>query len=200
MSFYLMRRLRKKHQFLQYLPSIILVVSMVAYYGKEHLYFNNGAGGVGWQIGQPFANLGNSFPTRSLSQLQSFALELVNRDRRLNGLPPLQEKPLINQVAQSHAEDMLNRNYYDHITPEGKTPTDRFNDRGGQGGIGENIMYQESYPGTVLNYGLLEKFQKSWMYSDGHRDNLLNPDYQYFGFGIVRDPITQKVYAVQNFQ
>ncbi len=195
-----MRRLRKKSNFFKNLISIVFIVAIMISYLKDELYFENGTGGITWQIGKPLANLSNSFSTRSRSELQDFALELVNRDRLRNGLSPLTANSLMNEVAQAHAQDMLNRNYYDHITPEGETPTDRFRSRGGQGGLGENIIYQDGYSGMFLNYSLLEKFQKSWMYSEGHRNNLLNPDYQYFGFGIIIEPISKKVYAVQNFQ
>ncbi|XFA73997.1 CAP domain-containing protein [Thermosynechococcaceae cyanobacterium Okahandja] len=127
------------------------------------------------------------------------ALRLVNRDRRLNGLPPLVEDTLLSQAAQLHAQDMLTRNYYAHVTPEGKTPTDRFAQLGGRGGVGENIVQLTGSIGITLNYKLIEQFQKSWMYSQGHRENLLNPEYTRFGYGIVADPSTGRAYAVQNF-
>jgi len=106
------------------------------------------------------------------------------------------------QAAQLHAEDMKARNYYDHVTPEGKTPTDRLAALGGQGGVGENIMRQEGSIGTAsrLTWGLVETYQKGWMYSDGHRANLLNPHYTKVGYGIVADPMAGRIYAVQNFQ
>ena len=71
---------------------------------------------------------------------------------------------------------------------------------GGKGGVGENIVILPRSPHFSLNYGLVERFQKSWMYSDGHRQNLLTPDYTKFGYGIATNPGTAKVYAVQNFQ
>ncbi|MCY7389947.1 MAG: CAP domain-containing protein, partial [Leptolyngbyaceae cyanobacterium CAN_BIN12] len=47
--------------------------------------------------------------------------------------------------------------------------------------------------------GLIESFQKSWMYSTGHRQNLLKPEYTRFGYGIVVEQISGRAYAVQNF-
>ena len=134
-------------------------------------------------------------PTFLVPSLHVFALELVNRDRTLNGLAPLTEP--LSHSAQLHAQDMMERGYYDHVTPEGKTPTDRF-EAGGTVGVGENIIEQKVL-GARLTCGLVEQFQKGWMYSDGHRQNLLTPEYRQFGYGIAINPVTGKMYAVQNF-
>lgn len=141
----------------------------------------------------------NAHQGRSLGEVRQLALKLVNRDRQLNGLAPLVEDSLLSQTAQGHSEDMMTRNYYAHISPEGKSPTDRFAQRGGHGGVGENIMQQTGVTGVSLNYALIERFQKGWMYSTGYRQNLLDPQYTRFGYGIVTDAITGRAYAVQNF-
>ncbi len=179
---------------------VVTVIAILVFYGKDRFYYNNGSGGTDWKIGRPTINFIDGNYTRSLPELRQQALLLVNRDRQLNGLNPLVEDSLISSTAQAHAEDMAKRNFYGHSNPEGQTPTNRYQALGGQGGVGENIVYQGSSPYIALNYGLLEKFQKSWMYSEGHRKNLLTPDYQKFGFGIAVNFNTGKVYAVQNFQ
>ena len=173
---------------------------MVIFQGRDQLYFDNGNGGNDWKIGQPQTHLFNAHQTRSLTELQTQALTLVNRDRQRNNLPPLVADPLITKTAQGHAEDMAKRNFYGHDTPEGKSPTDRYQALGGKGGVGENIVVLPRSPHFSLNYGLVERFQKSWMYSEGHRKTLLTPDYTKFGYGIATNPGTAKVYAVQNFQ
>ncbi len=166
---------------------------------KNFFYFDNGQGGNGWKIGSSTITVFNAYPSRSLAENRELALILVNRDRQLNGLSPLVEDLLLSQTAQIHAQDMLTRHYYAHITPEGKTPTDRFTILGGRGGVGENIMQMTGSTGIQMNYRLMEQFQKSWIYSQGHRANLLKPEYTRFGYGIVADSLTGSVYAVQNF-
>jgi uncharacterized protein YkwD len=184
----------------QIIAGIAVMGGMVIFQGRDHLYFDNGNGGDNWKIGSPQARIFNAHQTRSLADLQVQALTLVNRDRQLNNLPPLVADPLITKTAQGHAEDMAKRNFYGHDTPEGKSPTDRYQALGGQGGIGENIVVLPGSPYFSLNYGLVERFQKSWMYSEGHRKNLLTSNYTKFGYGITTNPRTAKVYAVQNFQ
>lgn len=128
-------------------PSLLLLGLAFPY--KNAFYFDNGSGGADWRIGKPEVTLWTAHNSRSLPELKAFALKLINRDRQLNGLTPLIEDPLLSQSAQRHAEDMKARNYYAHLTPEGKTPTDRFVAVGGKGGVGENIMLQSGSVGTA---------------------------------------------------
>lgn len=162
---------------------------------------DNGQGGLDWQIGEVQTEWTELSSNRSLPELRSYAMQLVNRDRQLNGLPPLTEDPLLSLAAQRHAEDMLTRQFYDHVNLDGQDPSDRFKAVGGQNGAGENIM-QWKLNGTGYgqpSYRLMEEFQKEWMYSDGHRQNLLLPDYKTFGYGVVISRSGQEIYAVQLF-
>ena len=162
---------------------------------------DNGQGGLDWQIGEVQAEWTELSPKRSLPELRSYARHLANRDRQLNGLLALTEDPLLSLAAQRHAEDMLTRQFYDHVNPDGQDPSDRFRVVGGQNGAGENIM-QWKLNGTGYgqhSYRLMEEFQKGWMYSDGHRQNLLLPDYKTFGYGVVISRSGQEIYAVQLF-
>ncbi|AFY29155.1 Cysteine-rich secretory protein family [Cyanobium gracile PCC 6307] len=184
---------------LQVILSVSLIVGFLLIGARDFFALENGKGGSDWRIGVSSIGVLDAHQPRSLIENRALALRLVNRDRQLNGLSPLVEDALLAQAAQLHAQDMLTRRYYAHETPEGKTPTDRFSRLGGQGGVGENIMQQTGAPGVVLSYRLIEKFQKSWMYSPGHRFNLLTPSYSRFGYGIAADPFTGRVYSVQNF-
>lgn len=136
---------------------------------------------------------------RSLPELRSFALELVNRDRTLNNLPPVQEYSALSLAAQLHAQDMFDRQYFDHISPDGKTPQDRYLAVGSSPlqVVGENIV-QNQTKGWGLTYKEAEKFQRGWMYSNGHRETLLTKEYTKFGYGMVTGA-NGRIYAVQMF-
>lgn len=188
-------------QQLKILLGVGLLVLLAVYSYPNLISFDNGSGGADWKIGKPELTFWSSNYPRSLPQLQARAVQLINRDRQLNGLAPVQADPLLMRVAQLHAEDMKARHYYAHVTPEGKTPTDRLSAAGGEGGVGENIMLQTESVGGVaplLTWGVLESFQKKWMYSPGHRANLLNAKYTKVGYGIVSS--LREIYAVQDFQ
>lgn len=159
----------------------------------------NGNGGADWKIGECKVTALNAEKLRNLPQVRKFALELVNRDRNINNLSSLQEDSLLSQAAQLHAEDMLSRRYFSHFSPEGTTPRERYLAVGGNRrlGVGENII-KDSAKGLALTYGEAENWQRSWMYSNGHRANMLTPQYRKFGYGVAGGA-DGRIYAVQMF-
>jgi len=164
---------------------------------KQGLY--NGNGGADWKIGKPKVTIWNAEQLRTLPEIRTFALDLVNRDRTLNNLQPLKPDSFLSQAAQLHAQDMLEQQYFNHISLDGKTPRDRYIAVGGSRrvGVGENIM-KDSVQGLGLTYGTVEDFQRSWMYSNSHRENLLTSEYTKFGYGMVVGKDGQ-IFAVQMF-
>jgi uncharacterized protein YkwD len=110
---------------------------------------------------------------------------LVNKERSANKLKPLVLDMKLSHVAQAHAEDMVNRQYFSHDTPEGLSPFDRM--KAAQISYmtaGENIAYWYKTPAEVM---------ASWMNSSGHRANILNSKYGKIGVGY------EKNYWVQDF-
>jgi uncharacterized protein YkwD len=164
---------------------------------KHGLY--NGNGGADWKIGKPKVTIWNAEQLRTLPELKNFALELVNRDRSINNLPPLKADSLLATAAQLHAEDMLEQKYFSHKSLDGKNPRDRYIAVGGSRriAVGENIT-RDSVQGLGLTYGTVEDFQRDWMYSNSHRENLLTARYTKFGYGIAVGKNGQ-IYAVQMF-
>jgi uncharacterized protein YkwD len=113
---------------------------------------------------------------RPRPELEKQLLQLVNRERRQRGLPPLQANPELTIVARLHSADMLQRGYFSHFTPEGLDPLDRMK----QAGIhfftgGENIAITQTL--AMAHTGL--------MHSTDHRANILNPAFGQLGIGIL---------------
>ena len=176
-----------------------LITASVIPSAKDYWYLDNGSGASDWRIGASEATGIPAHQQRTLTDSRWLALYLVNRDRKLNGLTPLVEDPLLAKAAQLHAMDMLRRKFYGHVNPDGLNPTDRFRLVGGNDGVGENITMQNQSYGITLNFRLVERFHKGWMYSKGHRENLLSTRYGRFGYGIAVDGISGRAYAVQKF-
>ena len=129
--------------------------------------------------------------------LQQLALEMVNTDRSNQGLSPLAAHPILMQVAQLHAEDMLSRGYFSHTDPDGALPGYRVEIAGGSFiTVAENI-FTISGPDADANAETVQQFQTGWMDSPGHRTNILSPSYTHFGYGIVASG--DQVYGVQLF-
>jgi uncharacterized protein YkwD len=135
----------------------------------------------------------------SLDDARKLALELVNKSRAEQKLPPLKLEPKLTKAAQTHADDMYKRNFYSHNSPEGKTVSDRFQAAGGSKWLltAENIAKCEGCR-TPLQEPLVRQMHEGWMNSPGHRANILRKGLDSLGYGVVVDT-DGKLYAVQTF-
>ncbi|MBD3310234.1 hypothetical protein GF351_03370, partial [Candidatus Woesearchaeota archaeon] len=97
------------------------------------------------------------------------------------GRSELQWSDDLYDLAMYRAEDMYDRKYFDHVTPDGKCVKDfksQFNL--GSYTIAENagaVMYGDSYGVDYASYANPKTQVDSWMESRGHRYNLLYPDH-----------------------
>ncbi len=167
-------------------------------FGRDFLFFYNGPGGDGWKIGNGGIHVFNAHFDRDLAKARERALELVNRDREANGLSPLIADPRLEETAQKHAEDMAKRDFLSNFSPEGQAPSERFAALGGQGFVAENIAVQGE--DDQLTYRRIALLEREWMYERRDRENLLNRQFNQFGFGITVDETDGEVYAVQLFR
>lgn len=106
-------------------------------------------------------------------------LSLTNTYRAKNGLPALIWDEDFAAVAQMHCDDMQARGYFDHNTPEGKTPFQRMNDYG--------IIYMSAGENIAVGYPTPEAVMEGWIASDSHRQNILNPTFKYMGVGYNKE-------------
>ena len=128
----------------------------------------------------------------------------TNEARAAAGLPPLARDARLDGIARGHAEDMAERGYFMHDSPEGLDPTDRAAAAGYAcekrvgavvwTGVGENIYMSGHAAYTVpVAAGAVD----SWMDSPGHRQNILDGRYDRLGVGVAIGG--GDFYAVQNF-
>jgi pyridoxal 5'-phosphate synthase glutaminase subunit Pdx2 len=126
-------------------------------------------------------------------------VELVNEARAANGnLPPLRRIPCAYQVsALSRHRSRHTDNYFNHDTY----------DRSGGAlqrvcGAFERMRKWYSYDAAGENiaagYGTPEEVMAGWMRSDGHRENILDPDLREIGVGYYQGAGDYGVYWVQN--
>lgn len=111
--------------------------------------------------------------------LASQLAELLNEARAEQGLAPLTRDSNVDQVATHRSQDMADRGYFSHTTPDGTTVYDELDAAGiAFTGAGE-IIAENTYPvdqaASVAAEGLLN--------SPGHRAIILDPDYTAFGVG-----------------
>ncbi|MBO1418230.1 CAP domain-containing protein, partial [Streptomyces sp. FH025] len=103
-------------------------------------------------------------------------VNLVNAERAKAGCGPVTAESRLAAAAQSHSDDMADRNYFDHASPEGYHADHRIEANGYRWSTwGENIARGQKDPAAVMN---------SWMNSPGHRANILNCSFNQLGVGV----------------
>lgn len=106
-------------------------------------------------------------------------LELTNTERSNVGLPALTLNAMLSNAAQQHSDDMATNHFIDHNGSDGSSPFDRIKNVGYQfSTAGENIAAGQQTPEDAIS---------SWINevppNDGHRKNILSPDFQEIGIG-----------------
>lgn len=113
---------------------------------------------------------------RPRPDLEAAMLELINRERVENNLPPLAADPEMTEVARRHSADMFARGYFSHNTPENKDPFDRMREA--------NVKYRTAGENLALA-PTLEIAHRGLMNSPGHRANILRGAFGRVGIGIL---------------
>ncbi|NLI99388.1 CAP domain-containing protein [bacterium] len=118
-------------------------------------------------------------------ELEQRILQEINTFRSNEEKPVLSENEKLSEVAREHSEDMSRRDYFSHDTPEGVS----FDERIAKAGIaylkaGENIYYRlnpdiENLSVAELASGVVE----AWKNSSGHREIMLDADFNEAGVG-----------------
>jgi len=102
---------------------------------------------------------------------------LTNQKRQEAGLPPLKLDPVLSQAAKNKGEDMLAKDYWAHVSPDGVEPWKFFLDAG----------YKYRYAGENLarDFSNAASAVDAWMASPSHRENMLSPKYEEIGIAVV---------------
>lgn len=114
--------------------------------------------------------------------------ELTNRDRVARGLQPLRWSGSLAAAAQRHAERMSTQGYLMHQYP-------------GEGNVGQRAEqagahFQAIAENIATGYSD-QQIEQEWMHSAPHRRNILDPQMNALGVGIVARGGT--LYAVEDF-
>lgn len=133
-----------------------------------------------------------------LKEVERKVFQLTNDVRRHHHLAPLDRDTTLIDIARCHSDDMLKRNYFSHVSPDGKSIQDRVVPAYSRtlSRAGENIWSGHGYDYSDSNL-MARVIVDSWMSSPGHRANLLNPSYNYVGIGV--SAMGKEVRATQNF-
>jgi uncharacterized protein YkwD len=116
-------------------------------------------------------------------QLRTSVLCLVNRARERHGIAPLAFSPALRQSATAQAGNIARSGSLSHYGPRGSDLAVRASRSGYSGSyrLAENIA-----AGRGRRHGSPLAILRTWMQSDGHRQNVLDPGLRDFGVGIAR--------------
>ncbi len=118
----------------------------------------------------------------------------TNINRVKNGLPPLLSNSYLDTSAEAKAKDILARQYFAHVSPDGKGAGDLVTEAGySYILVGENL--------ALGGFDSNKEIVDAWMASTGHRENILNKRFWEIGVGVVSGIYEgQEVWvAVQHF-
>ena len=104
-------------------------------------------------------------------------VRLTNQKRTEAGLAPLTYNQTLAGAAYTKGRDMIDRDYWAHVAPDGTQPWKFFSDFG----------YRYRYAGENLarDFSSASATVDAWMNSPTHRDNILNPKYKEIGIGVT---------------
>ena len=120
----------------------------------------------------------------NLTQVSQATLCLLNNERVSHGLEPLTVVQGLTQPSAAYSARMVTENFFAHVAPDGATLTDRLEANGyidpdGDWTVGENIAWGQG------NISTARAIMVAWMNSPEHRDNILEPEYDEVGIGVV---------------
>lgn len=111
-------------------------------------------------------------------------LDRMNFYRGLHGQKPLRLDPRLSAAADGRIRDMEERGYWSHESPDGGSPFLRLREHGyTHAAAGENLAAGFETAGLLVT---------SWMESEGHRRNILSPNFADAGIAIIDGAIGKR--------
>nr|WP_307067832.1 SafA/ExsA family spore coat assembly protein [Alkalibacillus filiformis] len=110
-----------------------------------------------------------------VKSIEDEVIRITNEMRQQHGLQPLKSDWQLSRVARYKSRDMRDQNYFSHQSPTYGSPFDmieQFNVSYRR--AAENIAAGQQSPRSVVD---------SWMNSQGHRENMLDPNMTHIGVG-----------------
>ncbi len=110
----------------------------------------------------------------SISQTDLYSL--TNNERQINQLLLLKPNAKLEIAAQMKLNDMLQNNYFAHVSPSGNTPWVW---------IGKaNYDYTVAGENLAMNFYNSDQTMKAWLNSELHRKNILLPEFKEIGIAV----------------
>lgn|GEM_PF-387769 len=115
-------------------------------------------------------------PTPGLSADEQRMIDLVNQERAKAGLAPLAVDMTLVDLARKKSQDMVANNYFSHTSPTYGDPFTMMTNAG--------VSYRTAGE-NIAGAPTVDQAHAALMNSAGHRQNILNPNYNKIGVGVA---------------
>lgn len=112
----------------------------------------------------------------------------TNDVRKANRLSDLKINQQLSQAAQEKAQDMIQKGYWSHVSPDGTQPWYWIDTTG--------YNYEAAGENLAKNFSTSQAVITAWMDSKTHRANVLSTSYQDVGFGMADGDVDGKYTSV----
>jgi uncharacterized protein YkwD len=172
---------REKYRIVIILVAVFVLLVLVTNLPNIYNFFTSNIGSEGYSFLQQIQYSGKSIPPSASREAltRDAVIEMTNKARADNGLPPLAENQLLNSIAESRAGDMLEKQYFAHVSPSGQQASD----------IAQSVGYAYKIIAENIGSGDFYTNQKivdGWMQSPGHRVNILSTEVQEIGAAVMK--------------
>ncbi|HYI10080.1 MAG TPA: CAP domain-containing protein [Thermoanaerobaculia bacterium] len=135
--------------------------------------------------------LAHSEMDETRTTLRTHVLKLINRDRQLYSLPPVQLDLAASTIGDEYCRQQIAHNTNGHFTTDGLTPYMRYSFAGGNDGVTENAAaWSATYAFSERAlYEMARRSQDAMMGeappNDGHKRAILDPHATHVGIGLA---------------
>lgn len=131
------------------------------------------------------------FQKQDASTVETKLFEQVNQEREKTRFPLLKLSAELSNLARKHSQDMAAQSRLSHLSSSGKSYQERLVE--GEfyfADVGENIAFSDTFLAEFIHQNLME--------SPEHKKNILNPEFNLVGIGVVYKE-NQGYYVTQDF-
>lgn len=132
-----------------------------------------------------------SLQKQDASTVETKLFEQVNQEREKIKSPLLKLSVALSNLARKHSLDMAAQSRLSHLSSSGKSYQERLaEEKFYFADVGENIAFSDTFLAEYIHQGLME--------SPEHKKNILNPEFNQVGIGVVYKE-DQGYYITQDF-
>lgn len=121
--------------------------------------------------------ISSNYESITLTADEQKMINLVNQERQRVGCKPLKVDKNLVALARLKSQDMIDKNYFGHQSPTYGSPFDMMKSAG--------VTYRRAGE-NIAGASSVERAHQALMDSDGHRANILKPEYTHIGIGIIK--------------